>query len=125
MTNKSKSLLLTLLVLGCFTLTGFGQKALDSKYFNGYWMSNGTSTRCVIFRDTNNYFQMAIWDTTDGTEVYVTKIETLYDVIKTSEFYKPNNWNTENTYTIVNENEIKDSIGGAANGVIIYFKRIK
>jgi NADH:ubiquinone oxidoreductase subunit len=125
MKTPNKLLLLIIFTLSCFAINSVGQQTINPKYFVGYWVSAGTTARVVVFKDVNEHFQMVACDTTSGEEVHVTKIEQANDTIKTNEYYKSTDWTTYNTYTFIDENTLKDSLAGAANGAVIYFKRLK
>jgi hypothetical protein len=98
-----------------------------NKSFIGYWTqsSGGSTVRCIIFKDKDNILQMVKWDNSDGEEKQVLKIQVENNTIKTTEKMISTNWVTYNTYSIVDENTIKCSIGGDGNGFIIDYKRLK
>lgn len=123
---KIKFKLLLVTVILCISSLTFGQTTLN-KNFIGYWTqsSSGSSVRCIIFKDKDDILQMVIWDSSDGEEKQVLKIQVENNTIKTTEKMISTNWVTYNTYSIVDENILKCSIGGDGDGAIIYYKRLK
>lgn len=123
---KSKYKLILLTAILCIAiLIAFGQTNLD-KTFVGYWTADDSKVRTVIFRDKDDVFQMVIWDSSDGEEVEVVKLQVTEKTIKTTEKVVSTNWVTYNTYSNVDENTLKCIVGGdASSGTVIYLKRFK
>jgi hypothetical protein len=124
---KRKFKLIFLTVILCIASSfAIGQTNLN-KTIIGYWTqsSSGSTVRCIIFKDKDDILQMVIWDSSDGEEKQVLKIQFENNTIKTTEKMISTNWVTYNTYSIVDENTLKCSIGGDGNGSIIYYKRLK
>jgi len=125
---KSKFRLLLLTVI--FSIAGsyaYGQVKLD-KTFIGYWTQEGTSgslVRCVIFNDKDGVLQMVLWDSSDGAEMQVIKIQVVNNTIETTEKMVSTNWVTYNSYSIENKNTLKCRVGGDGDGAVVYFKRLK
>jgi len=126
MKSKLKNLLVTaILCLACSV--AFGQTNLN-KTFIGYWTSDGTTTRQLFFLDKENTIQLISYDTNKDypfEEKEILKIQVVNNAIKTTEKMVSTNWVTYNTYTVIDENTLKCSIGGDGNGGIIFFKRLK
>jgi hypothetical protein len=124
---KSKFKLILITAILCISSSfAFGQTDLN-KTFIGYWTqsSSGSTVRCIIFKDKDDILQIVIWDSSDGEEKQVLKIQVETNTIKTTEKMISTNWVTYCTYSIVDENTLKCSIGGDGNGSIIFFKRLK
>ena len=123
MKRKFKLLLVTTIL--CITSSlAFGQANLN-KNFIGYWTTDGSTTRTIMFKDKDDMLQIVIWDSYNGEEMEIVKIQLVGNTIKTTEKYRKTNWVTYNTYSVVDENTLKCSIGGDGNGSIIYLKRLK
>lgn len=123
--KQLKFLLLTIIISTLTCSSSCGQATVD-KNFIGYWTTNGSQERTVIFKDKDDILQMVLWDSSSGEEVGVVKIQVLGDTIKTTEKVLSTNWVTYNTYSIIDENTLKCSVGGdAPSGTIIYLKRVK
>lgn len=123
MKSKFKILLVTAILCIASSLA-FGQTNLN-KTFIGYWTSDGTTTRHLFFLDKDDVFQMVSWDSSDGEELEVVKLQVINNSIKTTLKFVSTNWVTYNTYSIVDENTLKCLVGGDGNGAIIYLKRLK
>jgi hypothetical protein len=124
---KSKFKLILITAILCIASSfAFGQTDLN-KTFIGYWTqsSSGSTVRCIIFKDKDDIHQMVLWDSSDGEELQVLKIQVETNTIKTTQKMISTNWVTYNTYSIVDANTLKCSIGGDGDGVLIYFKRLK
>ena len=117
-------LLLTTLILCITSSVAFGQSNMD-KTFIGYWSTDGSKTRIVIFKDKEDILQMVKWDSSDGEEKEILKIQYLNSAIETTEKMISTNWITYNIYSIENKNTLKCTIGGDGDGAIIYYKRLK
>jgi len=124
MKTKIITAVLIMFITAMSSITVFAENNLN-KTFIGYWTTDGSKARTVIFKDKNDLVQMIEWDSSDGEEIEVRNINVVNDSIETTEVAKSTNWVTYNTYTIVNENTLKCVIGGDANGTVIYLKRIK
>jgi hypothetical protein len=123
MKNKFKILLFTAILFVASSFA-FGQSNLD-KTFIGFWTTDGSTTRIVIFKDKDDVLQMVKWNSNDGEEKEVIKIQIVNNNIKTTEKMVSRNWVKYNTYSILDENTIKCKIDGDGNGSIIYYKRLK
>lgn len=122
---KSKFKLILITAILCIASSfAFGQTDLN-KNFIGYWTTDGSMTRTIIFKDKDNVLQMVMWDSSDGEEKEILKIQVANNTIKTTEKMVSTNHVTYNTYSIIDENTLKCSIGGDGNGAIIYLKRLK
>lgn len=121
--NKIKLLLVTAIL--CITSSlAFSQNDLN-KSFIGYWTTDGSMTRTIIFKDKDNVLQIVKWDSSNGEEKEILKIQVVNNTIKTTEKMVSTNWVTYNTYSIIDENTLKCSIGGDGKGSVIYLKRLK
>lgn len=73
MKRRFKLILVTVIL--CITTSfAFGQTNFD-KSFIGYWTTDGSKTRTVIFKDKNDVLQMVMWDSSDGEEVEIVKFD--------------------------------------------------
>jgi len=121
--NKIKLLLVTAIL--CITSSlAFSQNDLN-KSFIGYWTTDGSMTRTIIFKDKDNVLQIVKWDSSNGEEKEILKIQVVNNTIKTTEKMVSTNWVTYNTYSIIDKNTLKCSIGGDGKGSVIYLKRLK
>ena len=93
--------------------------------FIGQWETEDSFVKMVFFKDRNNQLQMVAWDTNDGEEMVIEKLEVDGDDIKTTEKMVSSDWTTYNTYIIVDENTIKNVVDGDAGGVTIMLTRLK
>ena len=93
--------------------------------FIGQWETEDSFVKMVFFKDRNNQLQMVAWDTNDGEEMVIEKLEIDGDDLKTTEKMVSSDWTTYNTYIIVDENTIKNVIDGDAGGVTIMLTRLK
>jgi hypothetical protein len=123
MKRKIKILLVTVILFLTKSLV-FGQVNLN-KNFIGFWTTDGSFTRTIIFVDKDDMLQIVSWDSYEGEEMEIVKLQLVGNTIKTTEKYKKNNWVTYNTYSVVNENTLKRTIGGDGEGSEIYLKRVK
>ena len=124
MKKRLKLILLTAIFCVANSIA-FGQTTLNKTFF-GYWTTDGSKVRTVIFMDKDDVFQMVKWDSSDGEELEVVKLQVINNSIKTTVKVISTNWVTYNTYSIVNENTLKCVVGGdAASGTVIYLKRLK
>ena len=122
---KSKFKLILVTAILCIASSfAFGQTNL-SKTFIGYWTTDGSKARTVIFKDKDDVFQMVTWDSSDGEEMEILKIQVTNNTIKTTQKMVSTNHVIYCTYSSVDENTLKCTIGGDGNGYIIYFKRLK
>ena len=117
-------LLLVTVILCITSLPAFSQKGLN-KNFIGYWASDATSTRTVIFKDKEDILQMVKWDSSDGEEIEVNEMKVIGESIKTVEWTKSTNWIIECTYTIVDKNKLKCVIVREDNTTTIFLNRRK
>lgn len=125
MKKQFKLLILILLFCNLFSIDGLSQTTDSHNTFIGYWTTDGSTVRTVIFKDRYNSFQMVKWDSSNGEEKEVLKIDIVDQTIRTTEKMVSTNWVTYNIYSIVNENRIKVVIEGDAEGTIIYLKRLR
>lgn len=123
MKRKLKLILLTAILCVANSIA-FGQTNID-KTFIGFWTSDGSVGKTVIFKDKDNNLQFVIWSSLSGSEVEIIKIKIEGNYIKTTEKFVSTNWITYNTYSIVDENTLKRVIDGDGGGTIIFLKRIK
>ncbi|MCG9910524.1 MAG: hypothetical protein MH137_04405 [Flavobacteriales bacterium] len=117
-------LLLVTVILCITSLPAFSQKGLN-KNFIGYWASDATSTRTVIFKDKEDILQMVKWDSSDGEEIEVNEMQVVGASIKTKETTRSTNWVIECTYTIVDKNKLKCVIVREDNTTTIFLNRRK
>ncbi len=123
--KKSIALLILVTIIGFLTSsTAFGQNNIN-KSFIGFWTSDGTVAKTVIFKDKDDNLQFVKWSSQGGDEVEIVKIKIEGNYIKTTEKFISTNWITYNTYSIVDENTLKQVIDGDGGGTIIILKRIK
>lgn len=123
MKGKIRHILVTT-ILCLASSIAFGQKEVKNTFI-GYWTTDGSTTRIVLFKDKDGMLQMVEWDSSDGEEMEILKIQAVNNTIKTTEKMVSTNHVTYNTYSIVDENTLKRTIGGDGNGTIIYLKRLK
>lgn len=93
--------------------------------FIGQWKTEDSSVKMVIFKDKDGLFQIVAWDASDGEELVIEEFSFDDKVLKTKEKMPSTDWETYNTYILVDENKIKNIIDGDGNGAIIYLIRMK
>ena len=124
MKNQIKKILIVLLLITSPLTSVFSQTTENLKSFIGYWTTDGSMTRTVIFIDKDDQYQMVIWDSSDGEELQIVNIQLKGSTIKSTQKTPSTNWVTYNTYSIIDENNLKCKIEGDAN-TTIYLKRLK
>ena len=123
MNNKTKILLLFIVILSCLKATAQNTDSL--KYFIGYWVTDSSSEKIVIFKDQNNTLQMVSWDSSDGEEIDIEKLDFNNNTLTTTEKTKSTNWLTTNKYFIFNENTLMNTFNNKDGAFIFYFQRAK
>lgn len=121
---KIRTLLFTLAALTFYSFNGICQ-ATDLKNFIGYWTTDSSSVRTVIFKDKDDNFQMVIWDKNDCEMLEVSKIKFKDNELKATEKTKSTNWETHDTYTIKDKNTLNCAIereGGVTNITLVRVK---
>lgn len=122
---KSKIRLILVTAILCVASSFvFGQTEVKNTFI-GYWTTDGAKTRIVFFKDKEGMLQMVEWDSSDGEEMEILKIQAVNNTITTTEKMVSTNHITYNTYSVVDDNTLKRTIGGDGNGAIIYLKRLK
>ena len=124
MIKKIRKIFFVILLVFTPLILVFSQTSGNLKSFIGYWTTNGSMTRTVIFVDKDNQYQMVIWDSSDGEDIKIVNIQVKGSTIKTTEKTNSTNWVTYNTYSIIDENKLKYKVEGDGN-TTIYLKRLK
>lgn len=119
------ALICVFIITYCTTEQSYAQTNTLNETFIGQWQAEEANVNLVFFKDRNNELKMVAWDTSDGEEFIVEKIEVRGDEIETTEKMLSSNWTTYNVYSIVNDNKLENKIGGDGDGVVIYFTRVK
>ena len=126
-----KPLLLVLFLSSFCSNPLHAQAKTVSDTFIGQWQMEDASVKIVIFKDRNDEFQMVAWDSSDGEEFVIERFVVEGNLIKTTEKMPSTNWITYNTYTIVDENKLKNVVNRDPNGdddeeeTVLYLTREK
>ncbi len=120
-----KKLVVVIFALLSFAMSSYGQQSIDPENYCGYWKSDGTTERIVVFKDANEHLQSVAWDAMDGEVLNVYKPAFENNMLTTTEFCPSTQYLTYNYYTLVNTNMLKDSIVGDGKATLVYFTRVK
>jgi hypothetical protein len=124
---KKVFLIIAILAIGIFILSGFTKpnkdRKIKEKYLIGYWIPNIESSQLFFWKDKHGNMQVQEIADGDGIalEVLDFKINKTDVFIKT--FFKNNNWTTESKYKLIDDNTLEcTGINNEGNFTIIYTK---
>jgi hypothetical protein len=111
-----------IITIALFNLNISAQEQININNLIGYWQPDQESAQLFFWKDFLGKLQYQAISGTSGEpiDLITLKIEKYSVFIRT--IYIPNNWVTENVYTLINENTLKCVVTGDGNGTITYTK---
>ena len=111
-----------IIVVAFFNLNAFSQQEINTNDLIGYWKPDQESAQLFFWKDSLGILQSQEINGSDGEpiDLVTLRIEKKHVFIKT--IYTPNNWVTENVYTLINKTTLKCIVTGDGNGTLIYTK---
>ncbi len=103
-----KKIFLLLLILVGTATAAFSQTA--NANFLGYWKSDGTSVRLVIYTNDFGAYKIMAWDSGDGEVLEVSDLNIEGNTIRCTMYTKSTNWRIESVYTLMDRNTLNEQI---------------
>lgn len=119
-----KGILILICVVGMLTQLAAQKNA--SNDFIGEWSAKdeNISTEIVFWKDKFGNFQMVSWDKRDGEMLEVSGLTAKNKTLTVTTKNVSTNWVIQRTFVVVDENNLKETIKGAAD-TVIYWERVK
>ena len=114
-----KKLLLGALLL--LSMVSFGQLSTLDKFI-GYWEPDQHSTQIVFWKDVNQHFQMVEFSTISGEVLTLNSLKLVEKSIVVKTTFDSRNWNTQATFTLLDDKTMKCVVTGDGEGIITYTK---
>lgn len=67
-------LVVVIFALLSFAVSSSGQESIGPENFSGYWKSDETTERIVVYNDGNERIRMMAWDTAKGEVMNVDSV---------------------------------------------------
>jgi hypothetical protein len=115
-----KVFLILVIVLLSFNIKA--QEKFITEDLIGYWEPNKHATQLVIWKDTNNNFQLIEFSTISGTALSLLSMQLKNETLVIKTRFDEKNWVTECLFTFINKNTLQCIVKGPINDTIIYTK---
>ena len=111
-----------IIVFALLSFNIFAQKKINIDDLIGYWKPDEELSELFFWKNTEGKLQTQEISSTSGRSIDLIELQinTSFILIKT--IFVPNNWITENTYTLINSNTLERITTGSGHGVTIYRK---
>jgi hypothetical protein len=119
-----KKIIFLIIIVICSWIQLSAQSSYEAADLVGQWTTEETTTEIVFWMDKHGSFQMVSWNKTNGDILEVENLKVYGTTLTVKTTYKPTNWAIQRTFTIVDENKLKETITGDTE-TILYWKRVK
>lgn len=93
--------------------------------FLGYWTSSQTSVGFVFYEDSKGDFKLIAWDKSDGEILEISNLRVTDSHIRCEAYTRSTDWRIKSDFTLIDANNLQESIDGPNGLIKITFQREK